>query len=37
MVNFLDSAFPFIIAGTFIALLIGLIYKKNKVDAAYKV
>lgn len=30
MAIFLDSAFPFIIAGSFLALVIGLIYKKNK-------
>ena len=30
MAIFLDSAFPFVIAGVFIALAIGLIYKKNQ-------
>lgn len=29
MANFLDSAFPFVLAGVFIALAIGSIYKKK--------
>ena len=35
MADFLDSAFPFIIVGVFIALFIGLIYKKNQDNKSH--